>query len=97
MFLPIAAFAKEIEFEAYLLNRAKMHSAILFVLNQIVLKCIALTFLKLHVFLVCACSLECDYRAGHIFFPVETLLSVTNLETLLLIMLSTRNNSNLII
>ena len=75
MLLQIATFAKEIGtyLEAYLLNRAKKNSAILFVFKQFFLKCIALNFLKLHVLLACACSLECDYRAGHIMLPVENL------------------------
>ena len=43
-------------------------------------KCIALNFLKLHLLLACACSIECDYRARHILIPVVTLISVSILS-----------------
>ena len=79
-----------------------MHSAILVVLNQIFLKNVLLSISESLAFAYCTCTFDCDNRAGHtrkysILLPVETLLSISNLETLLLIMLSTSNNSNLMI
>ena len=69
-------FAKETYciFEAYSLNRTKMHSDILFVIFQIHLKNLLLSISKSSV------SCACAYRAGHTLSPVKTQLSVSNLK-----------------